>query len=259
MTDDRQSAPEDASTVLRDVEVRTADGVCDAVLCHPDGAGSWPGVIIWTDIVGLRPVFRDMARRLAAEGYTVLVHNPFYRWKRAPVAGDATNLLDPEVRGMLFGLAAQITNDGVARDSQAFVDFLDAQPQTDKTRKIGIDGYCMGGRLVFINAAATPSRVGAVASFHGFGLVTLDADSPHKHIARSEAKFLVAIAQNDDAGQPDAKDVLRQTFADTGHPADVEVYAADHGWCVKGTSVYDEAASERAWAALVAFFKSALV
>ena len=169
-----------ATIVERDVIIETDEGACDAALFYPSGERTWPAILMWTDVVGLRPVFRDMGRRLAASGYFVLVPNPFYRWSRAPVIEGATGLADPEVRQTLLALAARFTNDGIERDSRAFVEFLDAQPQTDRTRKIGVHGYCMGGQFAFRTAAAKPDRIGAVGSFHGSFLVTDDPKSPHR-------------------------------------------------------------------------------
>lgn len=243
--------------VETDVEVETVDGVCDAVLFSPIATGSWPAVLIWSDVLGLRPVFRDMGRRLASRGYVVLVPNPFYRWSRAPVVEGAINLNDLEVRGKMFALAALFTNDGIDRDSRSFFTFLDSQPQTDTARKAGVHGYCMGGQFAFRSAAAVPARIGAVASFHGSRLVTDDTLSPHRLIARTEASYLVAIAENDDAAQPDAKSVLKQSFLNADRPAVVKVFSADHGWCVAGSSAHDEPLAEEAWSELELLYAQA--
>jgi carboxymethylenebutenolidase len=242
-----------------DVMVKTADGECDAVLFHPKAEGKFPAVLVWPDIMGLRPVFRDMGAALAAQGYTVLVVNPFYRSARAPVIGDNFDFGNPEQRARLMGYRAAMSDAGVDRDAQAFLAFLDAQPQTDTARKAGVQGYCMGGSLAFRTAAAVAGRIAAVASFHGGnGLVSDKPDSPHLLIARTNATFLVCQAQNDDAAQPDVKEKLRQAFAAAGRPATVEVYRANHGWCVKGSQAYNEAEAERAWTALGTLYKTAL-
>ena len=247
-----------SNVVETDVEVETGDGTCDAALYHPAGEGVWPAILMWTDVVGLRPAFRDMGGSLASQGYVVLAPNPFYRWSRAPVVPGATGLADPEVRAKLLALAKQFTVDGVEGDSKAFLAFLDAQPQTDRTKKAGVHGYCMGGQFAFRTVAAAPDRFGAVGSFHGTALVTGDDRSPHRSIAVSEASYLVAIAQNDDRAQPEAKDVLVQTCSEAGRPATVEVFSADHGWCVKGASTYNQAASEKAWSDLSHFYARTL-
>jgi len=247
-----------AKAVEKEVQVKTPDGTCDAVLYHPEGQGAWPAVVIWTDIAGLRPAFRDMGRRLAAEGYVVLAPNPFYRSAKAPVVGATFDFNDPAQRNRLFSYRNAMTDDGIDRDAAAYVAFLDAQPQTDTKRKVGVQGYCMGGSLSFRTAAAS-SRIGAVGSFHGGnGLVTKDANSPHLLIAKTNATFLVCQAQNDDMQQPQMKDALKAAFAAAHRTATVEVYRADHGWCVPGGQVYNQAEAERAWTALGALYKSNL-
>jgi carboxymethylenebutenolidase len=242
----------------KDVTVTTPDGNCDAVLYHPNGKGSWAAVLIWPDIMGLRPAFRDMGRRLAGQGYVVLVVNPFYRSAKAPVIGDKFDFSNPEQRARLMGYRGAMTDDGVDRDAIAYLAFLDAQPQTSKTRKAGVQGYCMGGPLSFRTAAAVPGRIAAVGSFHGGGLVTKNPNSPHLLIPKTNAAYLIAKARNDDAKEPTVKDDLKAAFAAANRTATVEVYPADHGWCVKGSAVYNEAEAERAWAALSALYKTAL-
>ena len=244
----------------KDVAVRTPDGLCDAALFHPQGGGSWPAVLVWTDIMGLRPVFREMGRRLAGQGYVVLVPNPFYRSKRAPVVEGPLNLADPVQRAPLMALRAAMSDEGVDRDAAAYLAFLDAQPQTDRSKKAGVQGYCMGGTLAFRTAATVPQRIAAVGSFHGGnGLVTKAPSSPHLLIPKTEATFLVCQARNDDQQQPEVKSELKAAFAAANRPATVEVYPADHGWCVKGGQVYDEASAERAWSELSQLYRSALV
>ncbi|WP_397400711.1 dienelactone hydrolase family protein [Phenylobacterium sp.] len=248
-----------AGTVTeKDVEVKTADGICDAVLYYPTGKGTWPAVLIWTDIMGLRPVFREMGKRLAAQGHVVLVPNPFYRSKRAPVVDATFDFSKPEERAKVFALRSAMTNDGIDRDAATFVAFLDAQPQTNKKKKVGVQGYCMGGPLSFRTAAAVPGRIAAVGSFHGGGLTTKNPDSPHLLIPKTNAAYLVAVAQNDDKQQPESKDILKAAFAEARKTATVEVYPAAHGWCVRGSAVYDEAAAEKAWAELTKLYKARL-
>ena len=242
-----------------DVTVKTSDGSCDAVLFHPTGQGRWPAVLIWPDIMGLRPAFRDMGRRLAAEGYVVLVPNPFYRSAKAPVIGDNFDFSNPEQRNRLMGYRGAMTNDGIDSDAKAYLAFLDAQPQTATGKKAGVQGYCMGGALSFRTAAAVSGRIAAVGSFHGGnGLVTKNPDSPHLLIPKTQASFLVLQAQNDDAQQPTVKDDLKAAFAAAGKTATVQVYHANHGWCVPGGQVYDQGEAERAWTALGALYKSNL-
>ena len=250
----------DVAVVERDVEVATPDGIADAALFHPPGQGSWPAVLIWTDVLGLRPAFRDMGQRLAAQGHVVLVPNVYYRVRKAPVVDGAFDFSKPEDAAKLQPLRASITPDGTDRDAKAMFDFLDAQPQTRVAAKAGVQGYCMGGPLAFRTAAALPDRIGAMASFHGGGLVTTTATSPHLLIARMRARAYVAVADNDDRREPAAKDTLRAAFDAAGRTARVEVYdGANHGWCVPGGTAYQPAAAERGWAALSALYRDALV
>jgi carboxymethylenebutenolidase len=238
------------NVVERDIEVPTAHGTADAALFYPPGKGQWPAVLVWPDILGLRPVFRELGRRLAAQGYTVLVPNPFYRSKRAPVVEGIFDFGNPADRAKVFAMRGAMSDAGIDSDSIAFLKFLDAQPQTNRRRKAGVHGYCMGGPLSFRTAAAAPERIGAVASFHGAGLVTAEPSSPHLLIATTQAEYLVAIAKNDDAKEPAAKETLQATFKAAGRPATVEVYQANHGWCVFGGQSHHEAEAERAWTEL---------
>jgi carboxymethylenebutenolidase len=248
-----------SNVVEKDVEVKTADGTCDAALFHPTGEGRWAAVLVWPDIMGLRPALRDIGRRLAAQGYVVLVPNPFYRSAHAPVIGESFDFSNPEQRARLMGYRGAMSDAGVDNDAKAYLAFLDAQPQTNKTKKAGVQGYCMGGSLSFRTAAAVPARIAAVGSFHGGnGLVTKDANSPHLLIARTNASYLVCQAQNDDSQQPQMKEDLKAAFVAARKPATVEVYAANHGWCVKGGAVYNEAEAERAWAALTRLYQTQL-
>jgi carboxymethylenebutenolidase len=248
-----------SNVVEKDVEVKTADGTCDAVLFHPAGPGHWAAVLVWPDIMGLRPAFRDMGRRLAAQGHVVLVPNPFYRSAHAPVIGESFDFNNPEQRTRLFGYRSAMTDAGIDHDAQAYLAFLDAQPETAKTKKAGVQGYCMGGALSFRTAAAVPSRIAAVGSFHGGnGLVTKNPDSPHLLIPKTHASYLVLQAQNDDATQPTLKDDLKSAFAAAGRSATVEVYHANHGWCVPGGAVYDQGEAERAWTALGTLYRTNL-
>jgi carboxymethylenebutenolidase len=241
-----------------EVEIKTPDGTCDAFFVHPASAAA-PGVLIWPDIFGLRPAFRQMAKRLAETGYSVLVVNPFYRTKKAPVAAEGASFNDPEVRSALMALAGTLSPTTAATDSKAFVEWLDAQKAVDKKRKMGTMGYCMGGPLTMRTAAAFPNRVGAGASFHGGGLVTDKPESPHLLVPKMKAHYLFAIAENDDQKQPEAKDVLKEAFAKAKLPAEIEVYKGTlHGWCPPDSQVYNAEQAEKAWGRLLALFKTAL-
>ena len=254
------SASGQTKVVEKDVNVTMASGVSDSALFYPEGKGSWPGVLVWTDILGLRPVFREMGNRLAAEGYVVLVPNPFYRNAKAPVVDGSFDFSKPEDRAKVMPMAAALTADANISDAKAYISFLDAQPQTDKKKKMGVQGYCMGGPLTFRTAATAADRVGAAATFHGGGLVSDKPDSPHLMIPKMKAKVLCAVADNDDKRDPTAKDTLKAAFAAAHLKATVEVYeGCNHGWTVKGSQVYNEAGAERAWAALLDLYKRNLV
>ncbi len=248
-----------AVTTGAEVDIKTPDGVADAYFVHP-AKGRSPAVLIWPDIFGLRPAFKQMATRLAESGYAVLVINPFYRTQRAPTAPEHPDFNDPSTRQALMALAGSLNAQTAVTDATAFVGFLDTQPSVDKTRKMGTTGYCMGGPFVFRTAAAFPDRVGAGATFHGGGLVSNAPDSPHLLVPRMKAHFLIAIAANDDQKEPDAKDVLRKAFADAHLPAEIEVYAGtQHGWCPPDSHVYDRAQAEKAWSRLTAVLGATLV
>ena len=240
-----------------DVEITTPDGVADCYFVHPS-SGSHAAVLVWPDILGLRTAFRQMGRRLAASGYSVLVVNPFYRDARAPVVPEGSTFNDESVRNTVFGLRNNVSNENMVTDARAFISWLDEQSQVDTSRRIGTTGYCMGGPYVMRTAAAVPERVGAVGSFHGGGLVTDEPDSPHRLVGQMDAQFLIAIAENDDERAPNEKNVLRETFAGANLEAEIEVYPAAHGWCPPDSAVYNEAAAERAWSRLLVLLDGAL-
>jgi carboxymethylenebutenolidase len=236
-----------------DVTVKTPDGTADCYFVHPV-TGTAAGVLFWPDIFGLRPAMRQMGKRLAESGYAVLVVNPFYRVQKAPTAekGAATEIKT------LMPLAQGLNETTHMTDARAFVAWLDQQPAVAKNRKIGTQGYCMGGPIAFRTAAAVPDRVGAVASFHGGGLVTANPNSPHLQVAKTKAQLLVAIAANDDQRSPNDKNVMKETFDKANLPAEIEVYAGAHGWCPPDASVYSEPEAEKAWSRLLALYAKAL-
>ena len=237
-----------------EVMVKTPDGTADCYFVHPS-SGTAPGVLVWPDIFGLRPSFRQMGKRLAESGYAVLVVNPFYRVKKAPTAdaGSATPI--PQ----LMPLAQALTETVQMTDAKAFVGWLDQQSSVAKNRKVGTQGYCMGGPIAFRTAAAVPDRVGAVASFHGGGLVTEGPNSPHLLASKTKVQLLIAIAANDDERSPNEKNVLKETFAKANVPAEIDVYTgAAHGWCPPDSRVYNEPQAEKAWNRLLALYGKAL-
>ncbi len=237
-----------------EVNVTTPDGTADCYFAHP-ASGTAPGVLIWPDIFGLRPAFRQMGKRLAESGYSVLVVNPFYRVKKAPTAenGGATPIQQ------VMPLARGLNETTHITDAKAFIGWLDGQATVAKNRKMGTQGYCMGGPMAFRTAAAVPDRVGAVATFHGGGLVNDTPNSPHLQAAKSKAQFLIAIAANDDARSPNDKTVLKETFEKANLPAEIEVYAGcAHGWCPPDSTVYNEPNAEKAWSRLLLLYGKAL-
>lgn len=239
------------------LDIKTSSGTADSYFVHPS-SGAHPGVLIWTDAMGLRPAFEQMAKRLAESGYSVLVPNPFYRQKRAPVMEGKIDFGDPETRKKIMGLAGALTAETNLADAKDFIGFLDQQPSVDKKRKMATTGYCMGGRMTMRTAAAFPHRIGAGASFHGGNLASDKPDSTHLLVPKMKAQYLFAVAENDDKQDPQAKDLLRQAFAAAQLPAEIEVYPAMHGWCPPDSPVYNEAAAEKAWARMLALFKTAL-
>jgi carboxymethylenebutenolidase len=237
-----------------EVSVKTPDGTADCYFVHP-ASGTAPGVLVWPDIFGLRPAFRQMSKRLAESGYSVLVVNPFYRVKKAPTAEQGSATAIPS----LLPLAQALTETVQMTDAKAFIAWLDQQAPVAKNRKMGTQGYCMGGPIAFRTAAAAPDRVGAVASFHGGGLVIDAPNSPHLQAAKTKAQFLIAIAANDDMRSPNEKNVLKETFAKANLPTEIEVYTgAAHGWCPPDSQVYNQPQAEKAWGRLLALYGKAL-
>jgi carboxymethylenebutenolidase len=242
-----------AAVTEREVSITTPDGSCDAYFAAPK-SGAAPGVLVWPDIFGLRPAFRQMGRRLAESGYSVLVVNPFYRQMKAPTAAQGGQTPIAEVMPLMQALTPAMH----LSDAKTFVAWLDAQPEVDKARKLGTTGYCMGGPIAVRTAVVAPGRVGAVGTFHGAAMVTAAPDSPHRLLAQTQARYLIAIAENDNAKAPEAKATLRAAFDSAKLSAEVEVYPAAHGWCPPDTRVYDAVQAERAWTRLLAMFSKSL-
>jgi carboxymethylenebutenolidase len=241
-----------AEVAESEVTIKTPDGNCDAHFVHPV-SGAHAAVLVWPDIFGLRPAFRTMGKRLAESGYSVLTVNPFYREKKAPTATGTT--FSPELSAMM----GKLTAEGEASDAKAFIAWLDTQKSVDTKKKVGTTGYCMGGPIVLRTAGAVPARVGAGATFHGASLTTKDASSPHLQIAKTQASYLICIADSDDQKDPTSKDILRKTFDDAKLSGEVEVYkGAQHGWCAIDTQAYNKDLAEKAWARQLALFSKAL-
>lgn len=249
-----QTAEAAVAVTESEVAIETPDGTCDAYFVRPS-SGAAPGVLFWPDIFGLRPALRQMGKRLAQEGYSVLVVNPFYRTTKAS-ATDEPLAIPPS--GPILERVQTITAKTDSMDTKAFVAWLDQQPSVAKSRKIGTHGYCLGGTSALRAAAAVPDRIGAAAAFHGYKLVTTNPDSPHLLAARSKASLLVAIGSDDDKESPNDKDVMKDTFAKADRPAEIEVYEGFHGWCIPDFPIYDQAQAGKAWARLLALYSKAL-
>ena len=241
-----------------DVEITTPDGTCDAYWVHPS-SGQHPAVLVWPDILALRPAFRVMGKRLAESGYSVLTVNPFYRDARSPVVEEGASFADDETRAIVLPMAQNLNATTHFTDARTFVSFIDQQAATDTSRGIGTTGYCMGGPMVMRTVAAVPDRLAAGATFHGGGLATDNDDSPHLLIPDTKAEMLHCVAANDDERNPQAKETLKAAYAAASIPAEIEVYeGAMHGWCAIDSQVYHEAQAERAWSRLLALFERAL-
>lgn len=247
------------ATTTQEVRIKTPDGECDALFVHPTGGGAHPAVLMWPDILGLRPAFREMATRLAASGYAVLCINPYYRDAQAPVVQVGASFQDESTREKVMPMYRNLSAKTHQSDAKAFVNWLDEQTPVDTGRKIGTMGYCMGGPIVMRTAAVAADRIGAACSYHGGGLVTDKPDSPHLLIPKMNAQFLIAVAENDDEREPNTKIALGDAFKEHGLDAEIEVYeGAMHGWCVLDSRVYNHDAAEKAWGRTLALFERAL-
>lgn len=247
------------ATTTQEVRIKTPDGECDALFVHPTGGGAHPAVLMWPDILGLRPAFREMATRLAASGYAVLCINPYYRDAQAPVVQVGASFQDESTREKVMPMYRNLSAKTHQSDANAFVNWLDEQTAVDTGRKIGTMGYCMGGPIVMRTAAVAADRIGAACSYHGGGLVTDKPDSPHLLIPKMNAQFLIAVAENDDEREPNTKIALSDAFKEHGLDAEIEVYeGAMHGWCVLDSRVYNHDAAEKAWGRTLALFERAL-
>ncbi len=242
----------------RDVVIKTPEGDCDAYFVAP-AKGKAPGVLVWPDIMGLRPAFRQMADRLAQSGYAVLVVNQFYRSVKAPIIAAGEDFSNPDVRARILPYTQKLSAAGTVSDAKAFTDWIDLQKEIDKKKGLASTGYCMGGPMVFRTLAARADRYRAGGTFHGGGLVGDKPDSPNKLVLQMKASLLIAIAENDDQKAPTDKDTLKAAFADAKLPAEIEVYAGTlHGWCPPDSKVYNQAQAEHAWERQLALFKTAL-
>ncbi|MEM6293536.1 MAG: dienelactone hydrolase family protein [Myxococcota bacterium] len=239
------------TTMSRSVTVTTPDGEAEGFFVAPS-QGKHPAVLIWPDVAGLRPAFEAMATRLAEAGYAVLAVNQYYRSSTLPIFERFDEWMTDEGKAKTKPMFGDLSSEGIAADGAAFVAWLDQQAEVDTAKRIGTTGYCMGGPFTVRTAAAAPERVGLVGSFHGGGLVTDAPDSPHALFSTMQAAALICVAQNDDARAPETKATLKSAADAAGRASEIEVYPAQHGWCVPDSPVYDEPQAERAWTRLLA-------
>jgi len=240
-------------TTSRRVTVKTPDGEAEAFFVAP-ASGKHPAVLMWPDVAGLRAAYETMATRLASSGYAVLAVNPYYRSAKLPILTKFSEWRTPEGKAKIAPMRKRLNHEAITRDGMAYVSWLDAQPEVDKAARVGTCGYCMGGPFTFWTAAAVPTRVGAIASFHGGGLATDKPTSPHRLLAGTKVAALICIAKNDDAKDPAAKATLKKAAATAGLAAEIEVYPALHGWCTIDSPVFDKAVADRAWSRMLVMY-----
>lgn len=234
-------------------ELRTQDGRCPAHVFHPDGDGPWPGVIFYMDGIGIRPALLEMGERMASAGYFVLLPDLFYRI--GPTSYDAKTLFSDPVMREDFKTRAlpAASTDNIMRDTNAFLAHLDAQPEV-RDGRIGVTGYCMGGRMSFAAAGHFPERIAAAASYHPSGLATDAPDSPHQLAPRIKARMYVGRAK-EDAGFDEAQMLrLERTLTEAGVAHTIETYDARHGWVPPDTPAHDPLEAERHWQTLFELF-----
>jgi carboxymethylenebutenolidase len=237
--------------------ITTSDGTCPVHLFTPEGSGPWPGVVMYPDAGGVRDTFYQMAAKLAGFGYAVLLPDVYYRHGNWDPINMTTVFGDPAERKRLMSMIGSVTQDMMASDAGAFFDYLAARPETSGER-FGVCGYCMGGRISVIVTGRVPDRVGAAASFHGGGLVTDTADSPHLLADWMSATVYVGGAENDASFTADHAEQLDKALTAAGVPHTIEWYQAAHGFAVPDNAPYDTAADERHWAAMTETFSAAL-
>jgi carboxymethylenebutenolidase len=240
------------------INIATRDGRCPCHVYRPAGAGPWPAVLVFMDGLGIRPALFELGERLAGHGYFVLLPDLYYRSGPYQPMDARAIFGDPALRKMLadkFRVHTTLSN--VMSDAGAFLDALAAQPDV-KPGRIGVTGYCMGGSMALAAAGTYPERIAAAASFHGGGLATDAPDSPHRLAPRIRATVYVAGAIEDPSFPDDMKQRLEEALTNAGVDHTLETYPARHGWVFRDTPVYDAAASERHWRALVELLDSAL-
>lgn len=239
------------------IQIRTLDGVADAWAYRPEGAAKTPAVLFYHDAGAVRPSMHAMAARLAGLGYFVLLPNLFYRAGEFAPFDVKTIFSVPEERARLMALVKALDGGAAMRDAGAYLDAIAAHAGA-RPGKVGVMGYCLGGRLAFTTAGAYPDRIGAAASFHGGHLVTGEPDSPHLAADKIKAELYFGVADEDGSCTPEHQGILASTLGAAHVAYQIELYRAPHGFAVPDTPVYDEAAAERHWARLAELFASAL-
>ncbi len=243
---------------MKKIEIATAEGISPAYVFHPEGTGPWPAVLVYMDALGIRPAMLEIGERLAANGYVALVPDYFYRSGPYEPMDPAVIFGDPEKRKVLFErFVGPATAEAVMADTRAYFAYLAAQSDV-RPGPIGVHGYCMGGRLALIAVGTYPDRFAAMGSFHGGRLATEDPDSPHLLAPKIEARVYVAGAIEDASFDDEQKARLERALTDARVAHTIETYPAKHGWVFRDFPVYDAAASERHWDALLALYAETL-
>lgn len=236
---------------MTEIAIETRDGVCRSFVYHPDGQGPWPAVLLYMDGPGIRQSVKDVAERLAGEGYLVLLPDLFYRSGPYAPVDPKVVFTNPELRDAhRKKFMAEATPERIMSDTGYFLDYLDGRADV-APGPIGVTGYCMGGRFSLLAAANYPDRIAVVAAYHGGGLVADTPSSPHKQAGKIKAKIYVGGAIEDGNFTDEQKQTLIEAFTEAGVDFKVETYPAKHGWVLSDMPVYDAACAERHWETLV--------
>lgn len=240
--------------IERRFEIGAADGTTDAILYAP-GDGQYPGLLFYTDIFGVRPANQGMAKRIAEQGYAVMMPNVFYRYGKPPFADANFKWGEPESMKIIHGLFDALTGTMMEKDTPLYVKALLEQQEVSGSA-VGVVGYCFTGAMSLRTAAVVSDKVAAAASFHGGQLVTEAPDSPHSRVPQVKGELYFGHAVEDQSMPPDAIEKLNDTLKAWGGRYDSEVYeGALHGWTVPGRDVYNEKQAERAHAKLLDLLK----
>jgi carboxymethylenebutenolidase len=238
-------------------QIETGDGLCQVHAYFRDRGGPWPAVIVFMDGIGMRSAVLDIGARIAAAGYYAFVPDLFYRVGYKAEYG-VNVFSDPVTRAdLMTRIMPSASAANVMRDMQSFLAYVDAQPAVRRGR-IGLTGYCMGGRLSLYAAGQLGDRVAAAASYHGGGLATDAPDSPHRLAPQIKARVYVAGAIEDRSFDDAQKERLERALTDAGVEHTVETYPARHGWVLADTPAHDQVAAERHWETLLGLLAETL-